>query len=310
MPPRVLWPEDKSFAFSIFDDPDSQTLEGGKAVYGFLREHGFRTTKGVWPSAATRQASDNGVTCADPEYTKWLTELQDAGFEIALHNVTSHTSLRDETIGGLDRFAGIFGHDPQCLAHHYYCDESLYWGDRRLSGTRRLAYNLATRFRNYGRSHGHVPGHPEFWGDVCRARIKYVRNFVFGGADTLAACPFMPYHDSERPFVNYWYASSEGSNAGRFTDTLSEAAQDSLEASGGACIMYTHFGHGYTDSGLNPRFRELMQRLSKRNGWFVPVSTLLDHLLAARGEDAAITPQQRKDLERRWLLHKFRYGTA
>ena len=26
---------------------------------------------------------------------------------------------------------------------------------------------------------------------------------------------------------------------------LTEAAQDRLEAEGGACIMYTHFGHGF-----------------------------------------------------------------
>ena len=37
---NLRWPDGKRFAFSIFDDPDSQTLETSKAVYSlssFLR---------------------------------------------------------------------------------------------------------------------------------------------------------------------------------------------------------------------------------------------------------------------------------
>ena len=45
----MLWPGNKSFAFSVFDDTDSQTLEKGKAVYALLADLGFRTTKSVWP---------------------------------------------------------------------------------------------------------------------------------------------------------------------------------------------------------------------------------------------------------------------
>ena len=37
----------ESFAFTIFDDPDSQTLEAGREVYTLLADLGFRTTKGV-----------------------------------------------------------------------------------------------------------------------------------------------------------------------------------------------------------------------------------------------------------------------
>ena len=51
IPPRITWPDNKRFAFTVFDDPDSQTLEASQAVYGFLRDRGFRTTKGVWPLA-------------------------------------------------------------------------------------------------------------------------------------------------------------------------------------------------------------------------------------------------------------------
>lgn len=308
MPP---WPAGKSFAFTIFDDPDGQTLDAGKAVYDFLGDLGFRTTKGIWPVAAPREASDYGGTCGDPGYARWAVALQAAGFEIGLHNVTSHTSVREETEAGLNAFERLFGHAPRSFAQHYYCDENLYWGDRRLSGVNRLLYNALTRSRYHNIFQGETPGHRLFWGDLCRARIRYVRSFAFADINTLNACPFIPYHDPARPFVNYWFTSSEGSNVDRFTHTLREADQDRLEEAGGACIMYTHFGHGFHDGTLHPRFRELMTRLARRNGWFVPVSTLLDHLAGSQTlAERSITPAQRRSLERRWLLHKVRYGSA
>ncbi len=156
-----------------------------------------------------------------------------------------------------------------------------------------------------------MPGHPSFWGDVCRDRIRYCRNFVFANTNTLAACPWMPYRDPAKPLVNAWYASTEGSNATRFLGALSEANQDRLEAEGGACIMYTHFGHGFVDDrgALSPRFRDLMRRLSAKGGWFVPVSTLLDTLAAGRGP-MALGQHQRRRLETRWLWEKLFRGTS
>jgi hypothetical protein len=306
----IPWPEGKRFAFTIFDDPDSQTLEAAREVYAFLKDCGLRTTKAVWPIRGSGRPSDHGATCDDPDVVPWLKTLQADGFEIAYHNATSHTSKRSETIRGLERFAELFGDYPEAMANHYYCDEGLYWGNDRLTGVNRAVYNVLTRGRNRNRFLGHVPDHPYFWGDLCRERIKYVRNFVFADINTLKACPFMPYHDPRRPFVNYWYAASEGAKVSTFNECIRESAQDRLEQEQGACIMYTHFGHGYYEGGrLNPRFRDLIERLSAKNGWFVPVTTLLD-FLARRKAEAPITNQQRTKLERRWLLHKIFFGTA
>jgi hypothetical protein len=306
----IEWPAGRSFAFTIFDDADSQTVANGKPAYDFLTDCGLRTTKSVWPVRGPRKPSDHGETCDERHYLEWVKELQRRGFEIGLHMATSHTSFRDETIRALQRFHDHFGHPPITMANHYNCDENIYFGSERVSGVRRLAYNVLTGYRNHGRFAGHVPGHPLFWGDVCRRSVRYVRNFVFGDIDTLKACPFMPYHDPERPFVNYWFASSEGANVVSFNERLSEENQDRLEADGGACVMYTHLGLGFCEGGaLNRRFRELMERLSRKNGWFVPVGTLLDYLLEKRGP-VEITPAQRTALEWRWLLHKVRYRTA
>jgi len=306
----IEWPDGRRFAFTIFDDADSQTLANGRPAYDFLADCGLRITKSVWPTRGPRTPSDRGETCDEPHYLRWVKELQNRGFEIGLHMATSHTSFRDETIRALDRFHGHFGHPPATMANHYNCDENIYFGSQRVTGVRRFAYNLITGYRNHSRFAGHVPGHPLFWGDVCRERVKYVRNFVFGEINTLKACPWMPYHDPARPFVNYWFASSEGANVVSYNEGLSEQNQDRLEAEGGACIMYTHIGLGFCEGGeLNPRFRQLMKRLSRKNGWFVPVRTLLDYLLQKKGR-IEITPAQRSALEWRWLLHKVRYRTA
>ena len=91
---------------------------------------------------------------------------------------------------------------------------------------------------------------------------------------------------------------------------IAERRQDELEEQGGACIMYTHFGHGFVEGGrLQPRFRTLMERLSRKNGWFVPVSTLLDYLRQQR-QNVAISAAERQSLERRWLWEKLFRGTS
>jgi hypothetical protein len=306
----VRWPENKSFAFTVFDDTDSTTLENGPPVYSFLADCGFRTTKSVWPTRGSGVPSDNGGTCHEPGYLAWVKSLQSRGFEIGYHMATSHTSTREETIAALEYFKQCFGHYPVSMANHNHSSEDIYFGDARLSGANRLLYNLLTRFQNHNRFRGHVPGDPLFWGDHCKQKIQYVRNFVFADINTLKVCPEMPYHDPARPYVNYWYASSEGANARSFIARLDERNQDRLEAEGGACIMYTHFGLGfYENKTLNPQFKRLMERLSKRNGWFVPVSTLLDYLISTRGS-TTLNAGQTKQLERKWLSHKIRFGTA
>jgi len=135
-----------------------------------------------------------------------------------------------------------------------------------------------------------------------------VRNFVHGDINTLRYCPEMPYHDSQRPYVRYWFASTEGPNVDRFVEKLSEPALERLAAERGACIMYTHFAAGFAPHGeLDPRFVRIMRRLSSLNGWFVPATTILDHLQAVNGHHD-VTDAERARLERRWLIHKLRVG--
>jgi hypothetical protein len=306
MTSSIEWPAGKDFAFTIFDDPDWDSVENTAMMYRFLRELGFRTTKAVWPIKGNANPRIGGATCDDPEYLKLILDLKEGGFEIALHNVTHHTSSREQTAKGIEKFHQMFGHYPYSMANHSGCEESIYWKRARVSGVQRLIYDVLTwRLNSEGNvSQGHIESSPFFWGDLCGQKIKYVRNFIFGDINTLKACPVMPYHDPARPYVKYWFASTEGANADSFNAMISERNQERLVSERGASIMYTHFAKGFCLNGkINHRFKVLMERMASKNGWFVPASTLLDFISQVRGHHL-ITTSERNVLEWKWLWHK------
>jgi hypothetical protein len=306
----LQWPDNKDFAFTIFDDTDLASLENVPPVYSFLDDLGVRITKSVWPLKGSGVPRVGGLTCDDARYLDWTLALQDLGYEIGFHNASYATSSRDETLRGLELFREIYGYYPRSMSNHTGCLESIYWGDARLSGANRLVYQLLTRFKRRAAFKGHVEGDPLFWGDACRERVKFVRNFVYADLNTLKACPMMPYHDPDRPYVNYWFASTEAPTIDSFINSMAAAEQDRLEEEHGACILYTHLACGFFSEGkLHPRFKELMTRLTRKRGWFVPVSTLLEYIQAQTGH-REITRSERTSLERRWLRHKIRVRSS
>lgn len=301
----IQWPDGKRFAFTVFDDTDRTDLASGPDVYALLRDLGMRTTKSVWPIRGHGEARVDGATCDDDAYLEWVRSLQRDGFEIALHNVAPVSSPRGEVERGLETFRTRFGAYPNAHANHATNRDALYWGASRLTGAHRWLYQRLIGRKRRDRDGGSNPSSEYFWGDLAKAHVTYVRNFVFRDIDTLERCPNMPYHDRDRPYVNFWFASSEGADRPSFCHTIREASQDRLEASGGACIMYTHFGvPNFRDGGrLHPRFVGLMTRLADKGGWFVPVSQLLDHL-RTQNVDPVLAPDARSALERRWLFEK------
>jgi hypothetical protein len=306
--PNIKWPFGKSFAFSIFDDTDNQTEFNTRPVYDLLAEQGIRTTKSVWPIKGALVPEIGGDTCENPDYLRWVLELKKEGFEIGMHNATFHTSQRQDTLHAFQRFEQVFGQNPIVLANHGGCNESIYWGNERVTGIYRSIYKLANFGRKDTKFYGHKKESSLFWGDVCKDRVKYVRNFIYNEINTLKSCPVMPYHDPIRPYVNYWFASSDGHDCQMFNSLLSEKNQDSLVQEGGACIVYTHFASGFYKSGkLDQRFKELIYRISKLDGWFAPVSSLLDYLLEIPGRPQ-FTPRIRRKLERKWIIKKILDG--
>jgi hypothetical protein len=235
-------------------------------------------------------------------------QLQSSGFEIGYHNSYFEGLPSQRVAEALDRFKSLFGHFPSSMANHAESSEGMYWGYDRLSGVPRVVYRVIMRRFGANPHSGHIHGSPHFWGDLCLERIRYVRNFVFGDINTLAACPLMPYYDPQRPCVQAWYAASNAQILPTYLNLLTERNQDSLEASGGACIVYTHFGAGFQQGQkVDQRFEYLMRRIAKKDGWFVPVSTLLDHIRSQRGL-VTLNDAQRRGLEWRWLAHKLVAG--
>jgi len=300
---KISFPEGKKFAFTIFDDTDRATAEGVRPVYELLNELGFKTTKSVWvfPSKDPNYPRYRTQTLEDQDYLNFIKWLKDNGFEIALHGVAADGSKRERVISGIERFYELLGFYPRSFAHHYFKNyESIYWGKERLNSP--LLKLLMGLSKKKVKSLGHLKDSPYFWGDICQKYISYVRNFTFKEINLLKINPSLPYFDPKKPFVPLWFSSSEGMNVKDFNRLLSR--QGKLEREGGVCIVYTHFAFGFAEGGkVNSETKKLLEELSKRNGWFVPVSQLLDYLREQR-ENLTIPKIGLKKMEWRWFLEK------
>jgi len=311
---KLDFPDGKKFAFTIFDDTDFATVENVKPVYELLSRLGMATTKSIWAfSGNDMQDRFNGShTLADGEYARFIKWLQEKGFEIAFHNASNCSSRRETTISALENFKEAVGYYPKTHANHSYNRENIYWGHDRLDLTlTRVIYKMIkTLIGKCPVSEGHKPGSPYFWGDVCQNRIKYVRNHVFREINLLRVNPTMPYKDPNRPFVKFWFSSCEGPDVQSFNRLISSRNQARLEQEGGVCIMYTHFACGFVESGrVNAETEELLTELSRRRGWFVPVSTLLDYLQSRQVSETRPL-YERVNMEMRWFLSKLVHKTS
>jgi hypothetical protein len=305
------FPGGKRFAFTIFDDTDRSTRTNVEPVYGLLSELGLRTTKSVWPLASSPLGKIDGDSLEDRDYLDFVRQLQRQGFEIALHGCRNHDSTREEIALGLNRFHELLGSHPRLHCNHLHNRDNLYWGSSRLrSSTLRAVHHLLTRFRHWERFQGHCQGSKYYWADLCAMHIDYVRNFVFPITNLEQINPTMPYFDPTKPLVKGWYSSSDGGSIESFCRRISEQEQDRLEAQGGFCIMYTHFAFGFCRDGrLDLRFERLMRRLARLDGWFVPVSELLD-CLRQDHPPRTIPPAEAGRMDRIWFYNKMRYGTS
>jgi hypothetical protein len=303
---RVAWPDARKFAFTIFDDTDRSSVAGVKPVYDFLAACGLRTTKTVWTLAPERPMPLGGQTLADPAYRDFVLDLKARGFEIAFHNATSHESPRERTQEALERFREVVGYRPRVHANHHNNRENIYWGADRFRGwLSRSVYRMAT-FRKDRKFEGQDPQSPYFWGDLCREHVQYVRNFVFREPNLLNVNPTLPYHDPRKPYVNFWFSSTDAAGVRQFCDAIAPPVQERLEQEGGVCILYTHLAFDFAREGvLDAGFRRLVEMLAARNGWFVPVGELLDHLRNC-GSGAEIPPGELAAMERRWVADKIR----
>jgi hypothetical protein len=297
------FPNNKRFAFTILDDTDLSTVENVRPVYRLLTELGMWTTKSVWPLASVPNGRQKGCSLQEADYLEFILDLASQGFEISLHNVRNYDSMREMVKQGLEEFRRLTGHYPRVQTNHSTNRDNIYWGAARFNRLR-LLYRAGTALKDGHNFEGHDPETPFFWGDLCHEKVDYVRNFVFREINLDRINPTMPYHDPARPFVNHWFSSCRGGNANSFCETICEANQERLEAEGGVCIMYVHFACGFVTRGIvDTRMEQLLRRLANRDGWFVPVSTLLDFLREEK-QTSIIPAAELISMERRWALDK------
>src|SRR5262249_4940427 len=112
------FPDNKQFAFTVFDDTDLSTVENVAPVYRLLAELGMRTTKSVWPLASVKGARLSGASLQDPDYLEFVQGLKENGFEIGLHNVRNSDSQRGDVERGFEEFRRLLGAYPRVHANH------------------------------------------------------------------------------------------------------------------------------------------------------------------------------------------------
>jgi hypothetical protein len=299
----IMFPESKKFAFTVCDDTDNATVENVKPVYDLLYSCGIKTTKLVW--VYPPRGSFKGLSLQDKEYLSFIHELRDRGFEIGLHNVGDGIFTRQEIRDGLDLFKEKIGYYPRIHANHASNLDNLFWWEKRFEWPINLMYKLFSKRRAERGGESRI--NDSFWGDFAKQHIRYIRNLTFNGINTIASDPKMPYQvNRTAEFANLWFSSSDGRTVKEFIELISPANVDRLAEDGGACIVYTHFASGFVnDTGkLDPQFEKYIQYLAQKGGWFVPASTLLDHLAS---KQSTIDPGYlyRLGTNIRWGANKF-----
>lgn len=305
----MIWPLDKDFAFTIIDDTDNSTLQNISLVYNYLASKNIKTTKTIWVYPSRNKYT--GQTIQDEQYFKFLLNIKKQGFEIQLHNVGSGNFKRDEILKGFRIFKEKFGKYPTMQINHSTNQDNLYWGYKRFGNV--LSILVKVLKYKTRRFYGDETGSAFFWGDLSKEHIKFIRNRVFNGINTLKYDHQMPFKERKKKYCNYWFSSSDGQNIEVFNNLISKPNIEKLKREKGLCIVYTHFASGFVDETgkLNEEFKENIEYLSKQNGWFVPATEILEYLLSKKNNNHVTKPYINK-LDLIWVvnrvLKKIKYG--
>lgn len=304
------WPEGRRFAFTIIDDTDQSTLENITPVYELLADLGLRTTKTVWSLAGGESGDpdDQGHSLADEGYRDYVVSLQNRGFEIAMHGAKGGGAKRAEIEHALEVFRGALGDYPAVHVNHASNRDNVYWGEAKFrSQLLRRIYRLLKGREVF---EGELPESEYFWGDLCRQHINYVVDFSFRDVNTLGVNPDMPCFDPDRNYVKAWFQTSDGGTTQTFVELLSPENLDLLEDKGGACLVYTHFGKGFSRDGhVQADVEERLRDIAGRNGWFVPAKELLGFLQRGK-QPRQLSVAARRRLQLRWLIEKAVFGAS
>lgn len=284
----LSYPGGAKFAFTILDDTDDMTVENGRPIYQLLKDNGINITKTVW---AFDTPQDNqgpysaGETLALPAYLEWVHELSAQGFEIAFHNATMGSSLRQDTIQALAFLEEEFGGSVRLHCNHGQNLENLHWGPQRyhsffiqkiLDGLRRL--------RSAREYEGRNPASPYYWSDVADQKLSYIRAFAFNAINCDRIVPGRPYIDKAKQREVKFFNTADAPDVNAFNALVNKDSLDRLCREGGWCVLSTHLGKGFYRGGaMNAEFEKTIEYLGTLPGLFIPVSDLLDYVGDQRG---------------------------
>ena len=300
-----MYPQNKDFIFTIFDDTDVSTFENIKPVYDFLYSIGMLTTKSVWPLGYDEGYSDfaGSNTLEDKNYAEYIKKLSALGFEIAFHGASMESSRRGKTIEGIKKFYDVLGFFPRSYAAHAGNRENIYWGEERFQFN---IFKQIYRLLNPKKSNYYSGGEkksPYYWSDIYQEHFDYTRTFTYHNINLLNIINKLPYRIKSRPILNSCFFTTDADNVEEFNKLLCIKNQNKLVKERGICIISTHFGKGFVkDNELHKETKYLLAKLATRNGWFVPVSVAMD-FLKNRGKNGYINDFALFILEFKWFLH-------
>ena len=298
---NLTYPSGTEFAFTILDDTDDTTVKNGRPVYDLLYNLGLRTTKTVWAFDTplnNRGPYFAGETLSSPDYLEWVHELADGGFEIAFHNATMGSSLRQDTIKALDLIKNEFGQPVRLHCNHGQNLENLHWGaDRYRLYIIRKILNIFSKSKSHPKFEGNNPKSPYYWSDVADERLSYIRAFTFRKLNGARILPGRPFHDSTKQNGPVFFNTTDASDVSVFNKFVTIDSINKLHKQKGWAIVSTHLGKGfYKDNKLDVEFKRTMEYLASLPGWFVPASQLLDFVSAEMGSHE-ISKIQRTGME-------------
>lgn len=278
----LKFPDNKKFSFTIIDDTDESVLENIKPVYDILYENNLRTTKTIWVYPPN-DTNSHGDCLARPEYLDFVKDLHSKGFEIALHNVGGGDFKRKEIICGLQEFRKRLGFYPRIQVNHSFNKDNIYSGSKRFG----FPFNHLMRYlySEYDNFSGDEPDSDYFWGDYHKRYIAFCRNYEVDDINTYNVLPHMPFRDKRYDkYSNHWFGSTFAPNPVMLRKVLTKSNIDRLEKEGGVCILFTHLGYYENRLFHTAEFARMIEYIGKKNGWFVPVSTVLEFLKKQRQE--------------------------
>lgn len=299
----MKWLGNKKFAFTIVDDTDMSTVSNVKPVYELLYNLGIKTTKTVW----VYPPRDNfkGECLLDNDYKSFILWLCNNGFEIGFHGAGTGKFTRNETLKALEIFKEIIGYYPRLHVNHANNPDGIYWGYKRFSFPFKILYKLF--FSNGVEYSGEKENSIYFWGDICKQNVKYIRNRVYSGINTLRYDPYMPYLEKKKEaYSNFWFSSSDGFNVNTFCNLIKKENIDRLSYEGGCSIVYTHFGNGFVDNEgtISQKFKESIEYIACKDVWFAPASEILEWIHNQRNDNNYISQFNCFKMDAIWLTER------